>query len=747
MTLNLSLLCRCGGRIFGSILFVLLAMLIGCGGGGGGGNSSDNGASGTTSGTATSTTSGSSATLTWEPAPFTWSSGTGCSTTSGASSRSADPVASNMELLAGNVGGPGDADGTGTAASVNRSHGLATDRVGNIYVADTVNHTIRKISPTGVVSTVAGTAGRNGCADGIGAAASFYYPDGLATDSVGNIYVADTANSTIRKITPTGVVSTIAGTPGIGGSADGTGAAATFSIPYGIATDSAGNIYVADQFNSTIRKITPEGMVTTIAGTAGITGSADGTGAAASFYYPAGLATDKLDNIYVADRWNSTIRKITPAGIVTTIAGTPGIAGSADGTGAAASFNHPAGLTTDGAGNIYVADSGNSTMRKITPEGVVTTIAGTPYIMGSADGTGAAASFNYPAGLTTDGAGNIYVADIENSTIRKITPAGVVTTIVGTAGKTGATDGIGAAASFNQPYGLTTDSAGHVYVADTFNNTIRKITPTGLVSTLAGSTGTWGSADGAGAAASFTNFYGLAADSTGNIFVADRGSHTIRKVTPAGIVTTIAGTLYSRGSADGAGTAASFNNPAGIATDSVGNIFVTDSESHTIRKVTPAGIVTTIAGTASSIAGSADGTGTTASFNNPVGIATDSVGNIYVADTGNSAIRRITPDGVVTTIAGTAGHVGSADGTGAGASFNNPIGIATDSVGNIYVADTGNNTIRRITPGGVVTTIAGAAGRTGSALSGFLSSPRGITVDANGAIYVSTANGIVKMTL
>ncbi len=280
---------------------------------------------------------------------------------------------------------------------------------------------------------------------------------------------------------------TLAGQASIG-SADGTGSAARFYYPAGVATDSSGNVYVADRSNSTIRKITPAGVVTTLAGLAGYQGSADGTGSAARFYYPFGVATDSSGNVYVADGGNDTIRKITPAGVVTTLAGLAGITGSADGTGSAARFYNPAAVATDSSGNVYVADTVNYTIRKITPAGVVTTLAGLAGSYGSADGTGSAARFYYPFGVATDSSGNVYVADTDNHTIREITPAGVVTTLAGLAGSYGSADGAGSAARFHYPYGGATDSSGNVYVADSGNNTIRKgfLTPPQLTILLSG---------------------------------------------------------------------------------------------------------------------------------------------------------------------------------------------------------------------------------------------------------------------
>jgi streptogramin lyase len=652
-----------------------------------------------------------------------------------------------LALLAGNPYGPGRLDGTGAAASFSYPIGVAVDGAGNVYVADANNNTIREITPAGVVTTLAGLAGQGGSTDGTGTAASFRRPLGVAVDGAGTVYVADTGNNTIRKITSAGVVTTLAGTAGVYGSADGTGAAASFDLPTGLAVDGAGNIYVVDSMNATIRVVTSAGVVGTMAGAAGVTGSADGTGAAASFSDPFGVAVDSAGNVYVADADNSTIREITPAGVVMTLAGTAGVKGGADGTGAAASFERPEGVAVDSAGNVYVADSSNSTIREITLAGVVTTLAGTAGTRGSADGTGAAASFFDPYGVAVDSAGNVYVADSSNNTIRKITAAAAVSTLAGTAAVSGGADGTGASATFSRPSGVATDSAGDVYVADTGNNTIRRVTSSGVVTTLAGMAGTAGSADGTGAAARFSGPYGIAVDSAGNVYVADADNSTIREITPAGVMMTLAGTAGVKGGADGTGAEATFDYPTGIAVDSADNVYVADYGNSTIRKITPAGVVTTLAGTADG-AGSADGTGAAATFNRPTGVAVDSAGNVYVADTFNGTIREITPAGVVTTMVGTAGQIGSADGTGAAATFNRPTGVAVDSAGNVYVADTFNDTIRKVTPAGVVTTLVGVVGVTGFRPGGspaVIGSPRGVAVIGN-TVYLSFASAIGVVT-
>ena len=320
----------------------------------------------------------------------------------------------------------------------------------------------------GVVTTLAGSS-TGGFADGTGAAAQFQYPHGVAVDSAGTVYVADTSSQRIRKITPAGVVTTLAGS-GVAGFADGTGTAAQFYGPESVAVDSSGTVYVADRVNQRIRKITPAGVVTTLAGS-GVAGYADGTGTAAEFINPQGVAVDPSGTVYVADTNNHRIRKITPAGVVTTLAGS-GTYGFAEGTGGSAQFNYPNSVAVDSSGTVYVADLGNNRIRKITPAGAVTTLAGGGS--GFADGTGSAAQFNNPSGVAVGSFGIVYVADGSNNRIRKITPAGVVTTLAGD-GLTGFVDGTGIGARFNNPFGVAVNSSGTAYIADTYNQRIRKI--------------------------------------------------------------------------------------------------------------------------------------------------------------------------------------------------------------------------------------------------------------------------------
>jgi len=312
--------------------------------------------------------------------------------------------------------------------------------------------------------------------------ASFNAPTGVAVDPSGNVYVADYGNNEIRKITTTGVVSTIAGN-GTQGSINGAGNVATFNGPTSLVVDPSGNIYVADDNNNQIRKITATGLVSTLAGSDS-TGAVDGLGAAAYFFGPSGVACDAQGNVYVADAGNNLIRTITPAGNVTTIAGNINAGYNNGAAITAASFNNPVSLTLDASGNIYVADLLNNVIRKIS-NGQVTTFAGSDSAA-SINGQGTAAAFYFPNSIASDASGNLYVTEYVTNLVRKIDPSGNVTTLAGS-GAAGQADSTGTSASFNGPSGVAVDASGNVYVADTYNNVIRKITPAGVVSTYAGS--------------------------------------------------------------------------------------------------------------------------------------------------------------------------------------------------------------------------------------------------------------------
>ncbi|MES2809849.1 MAG: putative Ig domain-containing protein [Bacteroidota bacterium] len=746
-------------------------------------------------------------------------------------------VYGTVTTFAGTAGSSGSTNATGTAAKFNNPEATALDASGNLYVVDAGNNCIRRVTPAGVVTTFVGNpAVAAALTNGVGTAALFNQPNGILIDATStNMYVSEFGNNSIRKVVistatvttltasltqpagmafdaagtniyvtqqggnnlktvsvSTGVITHYSGsTTGIANSTNGNATNSRYNNPVDVAL-SGTFLYVVDNNNNMIRRLTAStGTSTTFAG-ATTPGYVNATTTTARFKSPYGLALDGAGNLYIGDANNHNIRKITSAGAVSLLVGdnsTIPVSGTTDGILSAARFNNPRDITISTDGTMYVADYSNHTIRKVnisgytisptlptglsfdsatgtisgTPTTVtaatsytitaynyygsasttisITTIAppslsaygGSPYlypinkaitsltpvntggaipatvygtvslfagsatgVTGTGTGTGTAARFNNPADVTVFDNGSMYVADRGNHAIRMLSTTAAETTYAGTSGTSGRSNtGVG---TFNSPSGIAADVLGNLTIADRGNHEVRKITATPMaVSLFAGNaSGTSGSVDATGSAASFNAPTGIVRDASGNLYVADQTNHKIRKITAAGVVTTFAGT-GSTGAVDANGTLASFSSPADVVLDASGNLYVADKGNRKIRKITPAGDVTTFAG--SGTAGSTDGVGIAATFNAPNGIAIDRTGNLYVSDGGtvtSHKIRMINPAGIVSTVAGT-GAVGLANGVGTVSTFSTPAGLSVDpTTGNIFVADGGNNQIRRI---------------------------------------------------
>lgn len=631
-----------------------------------------------------------------------------------------------MYAFAGSSSASGNVDGQGLSARFSFPTGnIAFDADNNMYIADYGNSSIRKISSSGVTSSfLTGLSG----------------PTSIAIDSTGNIYASSYGSQIIKKITPLGVDSIFAGNIGNAGYVNDSGTAAKFNGISDLAFDSKNNLFVVDSGNSSIRKITPAGAVTTFAGS-GIQGSSDGTGLNASFYNPSGIAIDSKDNLYVTDEYNHLIRKISPSGEVTKFAGT-GTYGTTDGALAEASFALPLRIAIDKFDNIvvYQALSTGNAIRLIQ-NGAVSTIPNTKFL---SSGSGHNASFGF------DKLGNLYathghlIVKLINQPLA-YEPYQTRTTLAGTpSAACGFVDGTGSAAQFCNPQGnMVIDVSGNIYLTDTGNNAIRKITPAGVVTTFAGS-GAAGGTDGTGVSATFSAPRGIVMDSSGNFFVTDTNLNTIRKITSAGVVSTFAGMMASSGSQDGTGTAAQFkfNGVNGsIAIDKYDNLYIGDFSNHTIRKITPSAVVTTFAGTAPN-AGSTDAVGAAASFYYPNGVTVDNFGNIFVAEGGNLKIRKIDSGKVVTTFAGT-GVQSKTDGAYLSATFGMLSSIIVDNLDNKIVLEnstyvSSNNSMLRMIQDGNVSSIPNTAFKTDSSF--------GLGIDSSNNIYTFDGNSIIKLT-
>jgi len=603
---------------------------------------------------------------------------------------------------AGAAGISGDG-GPATIALLSSPSGVAVDAGGTVYIVDTGNNRIRAIDGSGRIATKAGdgTAGFSGDG-GPSSAARLNAPGGIAVDETGNIYIADTGNNRIRKITAAGVISTIAGsgTPGFFGDG-GPASVAQLNGPLGLAVDANANLYIADEANSRIRKVDGAGVITTVVGT-GIAGfSGDGGQARqANVNFPRAVAVDQTGNLYISDTRSLRVRKVTPTGVITTFAGqgNRGFAGDG-GPATQAMMRAPHGLVVDQAGNLLIADYGNNEVRKVDARGIITRIAGSAVSVDAGDGSLAtAAELAHPRSVAVDGNGNVFISDWNNNRVLKVTRAGIVSTVAGTRTPGFSGDGgPGAQAQLNGPHGITVDPAGNVYIADQMNQRLRRVGVDGIIKTVAGNGQTGSSGDGGPATQAAASPSAVALDAAGNIYITMQASRVIRRISPDGIITTIAGTGTQGSSGDGGpATQAQLAAPIAIASDSAGNLYFADQPNHKIRKISVAGIITTVAGNGTQGFSGDGGPATSAALDGPFGVAVDRAGIVYLTDSRNERIRRVGTDGVITTIAGNGNPGFSGDGgPPTAARLQGPHGVAVDAAGNVYIADTANDRIRK----------------------------------------------------
>jgi sugar lactone lactonase YvrE len=542
-----------------------------------------------------------------------------------------------VTVVAG-TGAPGFSGdgGPATSAALNFPSGVALDGAGNLYIGDSSNNRVRKVDSSGVITTIAGNGSGGFSGDGGPAtAAQLFFPVGLAFDGAGNLYLADLSNNQVRKVDTLGMISSVPGT-------------AAFHNPFGVAVDSVGNLYVAYTNSNVVNKIDTSGVTTIVAGngTQGFAGD-NGSATRAELDLPAGVALDSAGNLYIADQSNSRIRRVDASGIITTFAGNGTLGATGDGGPAtSAELNDARGVLVDDAGNVLIADGENNQVRRVS-SGIISTIAGNgrAFVAFSGDnGQATAAEMTSPTSTALDNAGNLLIVDSGNNRIRKVDTAGVITTVVGngSAGFSG-DNGPASAAQLNQPGSVVLDHQGNMYISDSFNQRIRKVDVSGEITTVAGA-GTAGfSGDGGPATlAQFNLPMGLALDPAGNLYIADLFNSRIRRVDTAGVISTVAGSAFAGFGGDGGpATSAFLNEPFGVAVDLSGNLYVADGTNMRIRKVDTSGTITTLAGNGTDGFSGDGGPAINAALNFPDGITVDVAGNVYIADTENHRIREV----------------------------------------------------------------------------------------------------------
>jgi uncharacterized protein (TIGR03437 family) len=600
--------------------------------------------------------------------------------------------------------------------SVGQPRRITQDSAGNLYFSSSLN-CVFKMAADGTLTLVAGNSRAGFSGDGgLAVNAQLNSPWGLAFDKAGNLYIADAGNNRVRVVSPQGIINTFAGNGNVSagggpGAYNDEGAAtdALLHLPMGVAADKNGNVYIADTGDNVVRVVGPDGIIHRFAGdTYGSYGGDYGDPLLAEVHTPSDVAVDSNGAVYIADTANALVRKVA-GGAIITYAGTPGTFSYAgdDGLATKAGLMTPVAIGLDSSGNLYIVDQSDSRIRMVDSKGNITTVAGNGTADFAGDGGKAtAAQLNTPSGVAADTSGNMYIADSANYRIRKVS-SGNISTVAGDGHLSFSGENILATnAQLNSPHGVAVDSAGNLYLSDTSNNVVRRVGTDGKISTLAGPS------------AQMNSPHGLAVDAASNVYVADTGNARVLKITPSGGVTTAA-----------AADTAQLVSPTGVAVDKAGNLYIADMGNNRVRKVSAAGTVTTVAGTGvQGFAG--DGQpATSAQLNGPRGVAVDSAGNVYIADTGNNAVRMVSTDGRISTIA---------------SQIVNPRGIAVDSTGGVYVTD-GAIRIRKLYATGPNTMIAGAAtpgysGDGGLAVNAQLNGPSGLAVDSSGRVYIADSN-------
>lgn len=645
------------------------------------------------------------------------------------------------------AGGPGRGPATSFGQFVN-SVAINGNRV---FTTDVGAHVVRVLNAkSGNQSVAAGnlTPGFSGDGGPAIRAQLGFFNAGVAVDAAGNLYITDRGgfgtpggNSRIRRVDTSGNITTVAGngTPGYSGDG-GPATAAQLNFPFDVAVDSVGNLYIADSDNGVIRKVDTSGIISTVA---------DG------FFFATGVAIDSLGDVYISDYLQASVFKLdVDRGVVRRVAGRGESGYDGDGGPARnARLNLPFDVAFDSAGNFYVADSGNSAIRKVDRAGIITTVAGNGTAGFSGDGGQAtAAQLNNPTGVAVDSTGKLHIADSSNFRLRTVSTTGVINTVAGTGGNGAGPDGgpPPTRIELSLVEGVTTSPDGSIYVAAIGNSTVRKISSAGVVTTVAGN-GIYGyGGDGGPATSAFlSGDRDVALDAGGNLYIADTDNNRIRKVDTTGIITTFAGTGVAGFSGDGGpASAAQISGPRGVEIDTAGNLYIADSFNSCVRKVTRAGRITTVAGMGGVFGNSGDGgPATSALLGDPEGVAFDAAGNYYITDFSNCNVRKVDSNGIITKVAGTGVCGFSGDGGPAtGAQFLNPIGIEVDSVGNILIADTFNNRVRKIDGTGIITTFAGSGldgnsqggfgGDGGQADAALLNAPIGVALDANDNLFI-----------
>jgi hypothetical protein len=643
--------------------------------------------------------------------------------------------------------GPGPA----TRASLSAPGRVAVDSHGDLFIADSGNNVVEEVTPTGKLSVVAGVVDRAGLAKpGRATSSKLDDPCAVAVDALGDLFIADWGNFVVEKVTPAGRLSVIAGVVGKPGlPTPGPAIHSEIWEPGGVAVDPHGDVFITDEGNEVVEKVTPAGRLSVVAGVFAwppVQGPpTPGPATSSKLDSPIGVAVDAREDLFIGDHFNDVVEEVTPAGRLSVVAGNGRAGPPKPGPATSSDLDVPAGVAVDAHGDLFIADEGNDVVEKVTPAGRLSVIAG---VVGKAGpptpGSSTASRLAEPTGLALDAHGDLFIADTGNDVVEKVTPAGRLSLVAGVPDRGPPTPGPATSSELEEPSGVAMDFHGDLFIADSGNSVVEKVTPAGRLSVVAGVVGKAGSpTPGPATSSELDRPTGVAVNAHGDLFIADQLNNVVEEVTPAERLSVVAGVVGKSGRpTSGPATGSRLDDPTGVAVDTHGDLFIADFDNLVVEEVTPAGKLSVVAGEIGKAGSLTPGPATATKLDGPGGVAVDTRGDLFIADYGHDVIEQVTPAGRLSVVAGSGKLGPPTPGPANSSDLDESWGVAVDAHGELFIADYGNNVVEEVTPAGRLSVIAGVVGRVGPptpgrATSSALNAPFAVAVNAHGDLFIA----------
>jgi sugar lactone lactonase YvrE len=582
------------------------------------------------------------------------------------------------------------------------------------------------------------------------ATGTYISPTDVAVDAHGDLFIADSMNNVVEKVTPAGRLSVVAGNGKQGAPTPGPANRSHLNYPAGVAVDAHGDLFIADEFNHVVEEVTPAGRLSVVAGNGKQGAPTPGPANSSRFGRPNGVAVDAHGNLFIADESNHVVEEVTPAGRLSVVAG-DGIAGSpTPGPATSSALNGPVGVAVDAHGDLFIADAGNHVVEEVTPAGRLSVVAGDGIAGSPTPGPATSSALNGPVGVAVDAHGDLFIADAGNNVVEEVTPAGRLSVVAGNGKQGTPISGPATSSALNGPVGVAVDAHGDLFIADYYynitgyyyDNVVEEVTPAGRLSVVAGAVPDPGSPKPGPATRSHLNGpSGVAVDAHGDLFIADELKHVAEEVTPAGRLSVVAGNGKQGPPTPGPANSSALGLPSGVAVDAHGDLFIADAGNNVVEKVTPAGRLSVVAGDVAKLGPPTPGPANSSALDGPLGIAVDAHGDLFIADAGNNVVEKVTPARRLSVVAGNGKQGAPTPGPATRSPLYQPHGVAVDAHGDLFIADAGNNLVEEVTPAGRLSVVAGdgIAGlpTPGPAARSHLGGPSGVAVDAHGDLFIA----------